>query len=82
MHTPQRLILLHFYLIERFGSRCSFAFMLFLYLVVGALGVIVGGVIGDRFGRYGVIWISISGHSRSHFCCPTRTCSGPACSAS
>ena len=35
--------------------------MLFLYLVVGALGVIVGGMIGDRFGRHRVIWISILG---------------------
>jgi MFS transporter, FSR family, fosmidomycin resistance protein len=35
--------------------------MLFLYLVVGALGVIVGGMIGDRVGRRRVIWISILG---------------------
>ena len=34
---------------------------MFLYLVVGALGVIVGGVIGDRIGRRRVIWISILG---------------------
>ena len=35
--------------------------MLFLYLVVGALGVIVGGMVGDRIGRHSVIWISILG---------------------
>ena len=51
-----------FYLIERFGVTVQLSqFMLSLYLVVGALGVVVGGVIGDRFGRYGVIWISILG---------------------
>jgi MFS transporter, FSR family, fosmidomycin resistance protein len=51
-----------FYLIEQFGVGVQLSqLMLFLYLVVGALGVVVGGVIGDRFGRYGVIWISILG---------------------
>jgi FSR family fosmidomycin resistance protein-like MFS transporter len=35
--------------------------MLFLYLVVGAVGVIVGGMIGDRIGRDRVIWLSILG---------------------
>jgi FSR family fosmidomycin resistance protein-like MFS transporter len=51
-----------FYLIERFGVTVQLSqFMLSLYLVVGALGVVVGGVIGDRFGRYRVIWISILG---------------------
>jgi MFS transporter, FSR family, fosmidomycin resistance protein len=51
-----------FYLIERFGVTVQLSqFMLFLFLVVGALGVVVGGMIGDRFGRHGVIWISILG---------------------
>ncbi|SFJ47709.1 MFS transporter, FSR family, fosmidomycin resistance protein [Bosea sp. OK403] len=51
-----------FYLIERFGIEIQLSqIMLFLYLVVGALGVIVGGVIGDRIGRYRVIWLSILG---------------------
>ena len=51
-----------FYLIERFGVSVQLSqIMLFLYLVVGALGVIVGGMIGDRFGRHRVIWISILG---------------------
>jgi FSR family fosmidomycin resistance protein-like MFS transporter len=51
-----------FYLIERFGVAVQVSqVMLFLYLVVGALGVMVGGIIGDRVGRRRVIWISILG---------------------
>jgi FSR family fosmidomycin resistance protein-like MFS transporter len=51
-----------FYLIERFGVTVQLSqVMLFLYLVVGALGVIIGGMVGDRFGRRRVIWISILG---------------------
>jgi FSR family fosmidomycin resistance protein-like MFS transporter len=51
-----------FYLIERFGVTVQLSqLMLSLYLVVGALGVVIGGVVGDRFGRYGVIWFSILG---------------------
>jgi len=51
-----------FYLIERFGVPVQLSqVMLFLYLVVGAFGVIVGGMIGDRVGRRRVIWISILG---------------------
>jgi MFS transporter, FSR family, fosmidomycin resistance protein len=51
-----------FYLIERFGVTVQVSqVMLFLYLVVGALGVIIGGLVGDRIGRHSVIWISILG---------------------
>lgn len=51
-----------FYLIEKFGlSVQASQVMLFLYLVVGALGVILGGMLGDRIGRDRVIWISILG---------------------
>ena len=51
-----------FYLIERFGVSVQLSqIMLFLYLVVGALGVIVGGMVGDHVGRHRVIWISILG---------------------
>jgi len=51
-----------FYLIERFGVTVQVSQMLlFVYLVVGALGVIIGGIIGDRIGRHRVIWISILG---------------------
>jgi FSR family fosmidomycin resistance protein-like MFS transporter len=51
-----------FYLIERFHVSVQVSqLMLFLYLVVGAVGVIVGGMIGDRIGRDRVIWLSILG---------------------
>ncbi|MDX2203663.1 MAG: MFS transporter [Hyphomicrobiaceae bacterium] len=51
-----------FYLIEVFGvSVKTSQIMLFLFLVVGAVGVIVGGMIGDRIGRDRVIWLSILG---------------------
>jgi MFS transporter, FSR family, fosmidomycin resistance protein len=51
-----------FFLIERFGVTVQLSqVMLFLYLVVGALGVMIGGMVGDRVGRHRVIWISILG---------------------
>jgi MFS transporter, FSR family, fosmidomycin resistance protein len=51
-----------FYLIERFGITVQASqVMLFLYLVVGALGVVIGGMVGDRIGRDRVIWFSILG---------------------
>jgi MFS transporter, FSR family, fosmidomycin resistance protein len=51
-----------FYLIERFGLTVQLSqVMLFLYLVVGAFGVIAGGMVGDRVGRRRIIWISILG---------------------
>jgi MFS transporter, FSR family, fosmidomycin resistance protein len=51
-----------FYLIERFDVTVQVSqLMLFLYLVVGALGVIIGGMVGDRIGRNRVIWLSILG---------------------
>ncbi|TGE01083.1 MFS transporter [Methylobacterium nonmethylotrophicum] len=51
-----------FYLIERFGvSVQASQLMLFAFLVVGAAGVILGGMLGDRIGRGRVIWISILG---------------------
>ena len=51
-----------FYLIERFQVPVQASqLLLFLYLGVSAVGVIVGGMIGDRFGRDRVIWLSILG---------------------
>ena len=51
-----------FYLIERFGvSVQASQLMLFGFLFVGAAGVILGGLLGDRIGRQRVIWISILG---------------------
>lgn len=51
-----------FYLIQRFSLPVTAAQMyLFLFLVTGAIGTLVGGPIGDRIGRKRVIWISILG---------------------
>jgi FSR family fosmidomycin resistance protein-like MFS transporter len=51
-----------FYLINRFGvSVQSAQLYLFVFLAVVALGTIVGGPLGDRFGRKYVIWASILG---------------------
>jgi FSR family fosmidomycin resistance protein-like MFS transporter len=51
-----------FYLIERFGlSIPASQMMLFVFLISAALGVLIGGIIGDRIGRYRIIWISILG---------------------
>jgi FSR family fosmidomycin resistance protein-like MFS transporter len=51
-----------FYLIERFQvSIQTSQVMLFIIFVASAVGVLIGGVIGDRIGRYRIIWISILG---------------------
>ncbi len=51
-----------FYLIHRFGvSVQASQLYLFLFLVAGAIGTIVGGPVGDRIGRKQVIWLSILG---------------------
>ncbi|MFP7569475.1 MFS transporter [Marivita sp. S2033] len=51
-----------FYLIERFGlSIPASQMMLFLFLLAAAVGVLIGGIIGDRIGRYRIIWISVLG---------------------
>lgn len=51
-----------FFLIERFGVGTQTAqLMLFLFLGGMALGVALGGPVGDRFGARTVIWISILG---------------------
>jgi MFS transporter, FSR family, fosmidomycin resistance protein len=51
-----------FYLINRFSvSVQSAQLYLFLFLAAVALGTIVGGPLGDRFGRKYVIWVSILG---------------------
>jgi len=51
-----------FYLIERFGLSVRAAQVhLFIYLASVALGTLLGGSIGDRFGRKFVIWASILG---------------------
>jgi FSR family fosmidomycin resistance protein-like MFS transporter len=51
-----------FYLIDQFHvSVQTSQYLLFLFLASVALGVVVGGPIGDRFGRKFVIWYSILG---------------------
>jgi len=51
-----------FYLIGRFHlSIQSSQMLLFLFLFAVALGTIIGGPIGDRYGRKLVIWFSILG---------------------
>uniref|UniRef100_A4WYI2 Major facilitator superfamily (MFS) profile domain-containing protein n=2 Tax=Cereibacter TaxID=1653176 RepID=A4WYI2_CERS5 len=51
-----------FYLMERFGlSIPSAQMMLFIFLVAAAVGVLVGGILGDRIGRQRIIWISVLG---------------------
>ena len=51
-----------FYLIERFGVSVSTSqMMLFVVFLSSAAGVLLGGIVGDRIGRYRVIWISILG---------------------
>ncbi len=51
-----------FFLIERFHVSIQSAQVhLFLFLGAVALGTLVGGPIGDRFGRKYVIWVSILG---------------------
>jgi FSR family fosmidomycin resistance protein-like MFS transporter len=51
-----------FYLIAKFGLPIKSATLyLFVFLFSVAAGTIIGGPIGDRFGRKYVIWISILG---------------------
>lgn len=51
-----------FYLIEKFGLPVQSAQLyLFAFLFAAAAGTVIGGPIGDRFGRKKVIWCSILG---------------------
>jgi FSR family fosmidomycin resistance protein-like MFS transporter len=51
-----------FFLIDRFGVSIETSqLMLFLLIMSAAVGVILGGMIGDRIGRYAIIWLSILG---------------------
>ena len=51
-----------FYLIEKFGvSMQASQYMLFLFLLASAFGSLVGGWLGDKFGRTFIIWFSIIG---------------------
>ncbi len=51
-----------FYVIEKFGVSVQHAqVLLFVFLAAVAGGTLVGGPLGDRFGRKYVIWVSILG---------------------
>jgi FSR family fosmidomycin resistance protein-like MFS transporter len=51
-----------FYLMHRFGLSIETAqIYLFVFLAASAAGLLVGGAVGDRFGRKKVIWGSIVG---------------------
>lgn len=51
-----------FYLIHKFGASIQTSqVFLFLFLFSVALGTIIGGPVGDRYGRKMVIWVSILG---------------------
>ncbi|MCO5147581.1 MAG: MFS transporter [Aquamicrobium sp.] len=51
-----------FFLIEKFGVSVQYSqVMLFLFLGAMALGTVLGGPVGDRFGSRTVIWFSILG---------------------
>ena len=55
-----------FYLIDRFGvSVATSQIFLFIFVVSTAAGTLVGGPVGDRYGRKLVIWVSILG--TAHF---------------
>ena len=51
-----------FYLMQKFGISVKLSqIFLFIFVVSTAAGTLVGGPIGDRYGRKLVIWISILG---------------------
>jgi FSR family fosmidomycin resistance protein-like MFS transporter len=51
-----------FYLMHRFNLSTETAqIYLFVFLAAAAVGVFIGGPVGDRFGRKKVIWASIVG---------------------
>ncbi|MDB5324536.1 MAG: fsr [Phycisphaerales bacterium] len=51
-----------FYLIHKFGVSVQMSqVLLFLFLFAVAAGTILGGPLGDRFGRRTIIWVSILG---------------------
>lgn len=53
-----------FYMIEKFGlSVTASQYVLFAFLVSTAVGLLIGGEVGDRYGRKYVIWVSILGSS-------------------
>ncbi len=55
---------LTFYMIDKFGlSVTASQYVLFAFLISTAVGLLIGGEVGDRYGRKYVIWVSILGSS-------------------
>ena len=55
---------LTFYMIDKFGLSVTAAqYVLFAFLASTAIGLLIGGELGDRYGRKYVIWVSILGSS-------------------
>ncbi|MBR5083136.1 MAG: MFS transporter [Prevotella sp.] len=55
---------LTFYMIDKFGLTVTASqYVLFAFLVSTAVGLLIGGAIGDKYGRKYVIWVSILGSS-------------------
>lgn len=51
-----------FYVIETFGVSIPVSqVLLFVIFISSAIGVLIGGMVGDRIGRHRIIWISILG---------------------
>jgi FSR family fosmidomycin resistance protein-like MFS transporter len=51
-----------FYVIEKFGVTVQYSqILLFWFLGASALGIVIGGLVGDHFGPKKVIWFSILG---------------------
>lgn len=51
-----------FYIIDKFGLSLREAqFHMFIYLIAYAVGTILGGPLGDKFGRKYIIWFSVFG---------------------
>ncbi len=62
--TFAQIGIITFFLIEKFGvSVQSSQLCLFAFLAASAVGILVGGALGDKFGRKYVIWGSILGVS-------------------
>jgi len=60
-----------FYLIEKFNVTVKDAqFHLFMFLAAVALGTLIGGPLGDKFGRKYVIWFSVLGVAPFAFLLP------------
>ena len=63
-YTANILSYLTFYMIDKFGlSVTASQYVLFAFLVSTAVGLLIGGEVGDRYGRKYVIWVSILGSS-------------------